>query len=933
VIDGYFQYENDISTCVKICPSGYYLNNISGQCMLCDISCLGCNTSETHCIACNIPNGYYPLDGSPNQCYYKPPDGYWRDNFNQLIKLCNSPCLTCDPFNPDICFSCKTQINFYPLVDFDKKCYITCPDGYWLDLTEDMCNYCDISCITCSNSATNCLSCNINDFYYPVFNNTSQCLMNPPPGYWKDDINQKIQACEYACETCVVNDGSRCLVCNITGGYYPLVNSSTSCYNICPDGYWKDLTNKICDYCDVSCYSCLIKEPNCISCNKTYGYYPLVDHPNICLTSPPNDYWKNGEEYDLCDISCATCHDGTKVCDTCNITYEYYPLEDNISSCNNPCPDGYWLDLDNIQCSKCDIQCITCVNSADYCNTCNITYGYYPLIDDSHQCYYDAPPRHWKDTPNQIFQLCDMSCYTCHDSTSICDSCNIPSNYYPLEDKSYTCLTIAPDRYYLDLPNLRFSLCDISCLKCIDNTTYCITCNMPMNYFPLSTNPNSCHNPCPDNYWLDYPNSVCNLCDISCYLCKDNTRNCLQCNTNYYPVENTQFCYLENDIPETYFFDNSTQMFLSCSFPCNNCINNATTCVDCVDNYYKLIDSPICINPCPDNYYSNIISNKNYCSKCQYPCAKCQSSLDCITCVEGFLLVENLDVNNCMTDCPQGYYLDNTTNTCKLCDSNCLTCVSNSTYCTSCDPKLYYNPIDHNCLQSCGIGFYYSNLNQTCEPCDISCKICQNVANYCNVCNPGYYYIEETSQCVVNCPDNYYNNYTDSTCSLCYLNCKTCQGPNINDCLSCNLSSKYNYLKDGECVNLCGDYEILIPENNQCLNLKDCIGFASLDADDLVYVTGNSFDTSIILILNDNCIQYKDLVLNSLTFNWLGANNGTLSNDNTTLSIDINNITYGDNTFIVNVIYNSNLITQISKEVYFKENEVLIFIYILVSFS
>jgi proprotein convertase subtilisin/kexin type 5 len=42
--------------------------------------------------------------------------------------------------------------------------------------------------------------------------------------------------------------------------------------------------------------------------------------------------------------------------------------------------------------------------------------------------------------------------------------------------------------------------------------------------------------------------------------------------------------------------------------------------------------------------------------------------------------------NNCVDSCNSSYYNDN--GTCKPCDSNCLTCSSVSTYCTSCNSDL-----------------------------------------------------------------------------------------------------------------------------------------------------------------------------------------------------------------------------------------------------
>lgn len=84
-------------------------------------------------------------------------------------------------------------------------------------------------------------------------------------------------------------------------------------------------------------------------------------------------------------------------------------------------------------------------------------------------------------------------------------------------------------------------------------------------------------------------------------------------------------------------------------------------------------------------------------------------------------------------------FLDKADNICKLCDSTCKTCATQSSNaCTSCHP----------------------NANLT--------------SGYCR-CNDQYYLIIKTP-CI---------NYPCSSCSACYLGCKKCNGSGIADCQTC----------------------------------------------------------------------------------------------------------------------------------------------------
>ena len=156
-----------------------------------------------------------------------------------------------------------------------------------------------------------------------------------------------------------------------------------------------------------------------------------------------------------------------------------------------------------------------------------------------------------------------------------------------------------------------------------------------------------------------------------------------------------------------------------CHVSCATCSND-TSCITCVENYYK--------NPL----------FPNFCVTCEIEyCTECTESNECATCNNGYVNVEGTcfacsDVNpgctsckydpttkkgNCST-CANSYYLNDKL-LCAPCMANCLSC--NSSFCFTCS----YGYINHNDSGTCTPGlpncFYRAG------------------SNVCSSCNRGYY--------------------------------------------------------------------------------------------------------------------------------------------------------------------------------------------------
>ncbi|XP_077200877.1 proprotein convertase subtilisin/kexin type 5 isoform X2 [Paroedura picta] len=292
-------------------------------------------------------------------------------------------------------------------------------------------------------------------------------------------------------------------------------------------------------------------------------------------------------------------------------------------------------------------------------------------------------------------------------------------------------------------------------------------------------------------------------------------------------------------------------------------------CNDCLHYYYKSKNNTrICVPNCPTGHYS---ADKKRCKKCSANCETCFGGHNdqCNTCKPGYYIHE--ETRNCISSCPDGFYLDNNKIVCRKCSENCKTCTEFQT-CTECRHGLslqgsrciihceegkYYNgrecePCYHSCAScagpgadacincteeylmengrcvlACNIGYYFDhsleNGYKTCKKCDSSCFGCSGPGEKnCTSCPNGY--ILDTGVCVVGlvCKDGEYID-PGGHCQFCDASCSKCTGPTPKDCISC-LSTRL--LDDGHCVLQCpkGKFEF----QNECHlchpTCKECNG-------------------------------------------------------------------------------------------------------------
>ncbi|KAL4477452.1 hypothetical protein ABPG74_002602 [Tetrahymena malaccensis] len=232
-----------------------------------------------------------------------------------------------------------------------------------------------------------------------------------------------------------------------------------------------------------------------------------------------------------------------------------------------------------------------------------------------------------------------------------------------------------------------------------------------------------------------------------------------------------------------------------CTSPCAECIESATKCIKC-DKSNLYLDDYQCVINCQNKKYKDDSTMR--CEKCNIQCGECTGpfSNQCTTCdlEDGFLLA-----TTCVQDCGDGYFpVSDPSYVCQKCHKTCKTCKSPglNTSCTSCNNQ-YLTP-QGQCMDTCPIGYYQDPSIYQCKQCHETCETCSDQYSIsCLTCRSGRYFLN--GLCVKICPSNTFPLELKG-CQPCHSSCATCNGYFPQNCLSCKLG---NYLQNGTCVQTC----------------------------------------------------------------------------------------------------------------------------------
>lgn len=776
------------------------------------------------------------VNGTTLKCFF-----LWQSNSDDItLKYNNGPFLANVYFtSQQICHSQCTSNSMSCVGPNYGDC--KCPDGSFLNNTDNTCWDCVNNCMICNNQSS-CTTCN-NGYYYQA--SPLACTLCTDSNQYKDDVNKLCTICDSNCAEC--GSETNCLKCS--SGYFvnSITNKCSSCINncgvctnandctTCKDGFYYVSSSNTCQACPNNCKLCS-SGSTCTQCLQDFYF-----SGTSCVSCTSTGQMQQGS------------NNGTGICSAC------------VSNCMNcasatscvSCSDGFMLSADQTTCTQCIVNnCKTC-NPTSTCTSC--LSGYNLVSNTCQKC----------SLANCL--VCDDSgqnCLTCNTTYSLfagqCTQCNVDNCAFCNEGNPENCV-YCDEGYYLtdnglcllgDVDNCLVPWGQTSCFSCSNGFTLsqnisCFECGVRNCQSCLSNN--MCEK-CIDQYTLQ--NNYCSNCGTNCQTCVD-INTCSVCLPGYYLNSNKQ-C--------TKCTVNNCYNCSSDSTSCSQCIsgyflNTQKTCSICNQQYCSQCSNATTCTKCQDGYYLN----NNVCAKCtQNNCTLCSSATVCTQCASNYTANSNQSscfycpFENCercdsymqCAQCKPQFYLSNAFNGCVSCKSNCLNC-ENSTTCSECSLGYYLQEnqcwaCSEHCSQchetaclTCFPG-YGLNSNGQCISCNVAnCLTCSD-NNVCSECISGFTFNSTTKTC--GCSPSELWNSTLNKCIPCnqlYSNCDSCnsaqcltcnsgfyQSSITNQCVACNQDPKCAMCNTTKCLSCVSGYYLLA--NNTCascyIDCSNCTG-------------------------------------------------------------------------------------------------------------
>ncbi|KAL4453892.1 hypothetical protein ABPG74_003775 [Tetrahymena malaccensis] len=353
---------------------------------------------------------------------------------------------------------------------------------------------------------------------------------------------------------------------------------------------------------------------------------------------------------------------------------------DNV--CRSTCPNGTYPDSNSGLCKNCDFSCSSCSGPRNnQCTACQfLTY----LSNGT--CVKTCPNGQFADEKSK-------KCYQCPDG---CSSCT-----------SYNACTSCKTGYSSNQNTCVSSSCTVPCATCTASSTTCLSC--VQLYLQPS---NKCDSSCPQGYFKNSVNMTCTACPTGCKNCLDD-KTCTSC-----------------DISSGYRLNGSSCTL--CIQPCATCsLRDPNLCLSCENNLY--LQNNQCVTTCQKGYFNG----PNYtCSPCILGCDLCSNGNSCTTCNSKYTPFKYKNVQVCIIS--------------SSCFSPCSTCrgTFQPTTCESCEKNFYLSGT--SCVAKCNQGYYGNQTTQTCTQCPSNCKDCSDPST-CTSCQNNYFLSQKS--CVLTCPE------------------------------------------------------------------------------------------------------------------------------------------------------------------------------------
>ena len=689
-----YPYETEIDNkkvCIKKCPNFYYYDNEDHNTLKCTTDCKSIGkyhfNNSYECIEkCvkklgnNIINFYY--DPDTNICYSKCDDVTGKEFSLNATEL----------QSPQKCLEfCPPENNYY--FENEKICLKNCDSGFYKEKNSHICLYkCAENEKVIDGNICN-KNCEGNQlFFIPKQINDGSSILKCVSSCSDEDSRYKFYH----------NDTLECLIDCPLEAKYKMENGNI-CYTQCPEGYYIESDM----YCKAKCDKFYQKVE---SEGKNIKYE--------CVNNCNTNQFISSSSFECVDIC---------------------PIGENFIGANRYCKnkcnfeDGYYyrfLDKpdnndNNLQYKI--YQCHNSIKEEEY-----FVYGSNETVSD---CPDDKPYKSEKD--KTCYDICNRSQYypfsneieEGNTKKKICSmQCEGENSINYGEDKKCVngCSSFLINKIINEEDNSCVSHCNLDSLYKFETTKneklFCSKecdssepkystqnykcfskCKYPNNYV-LG---NECLEKCPDKYFSEEIDNE--------FICKEKCNNTEKLYYYKTDLECRQGCleddYIIQDTYECTSFCNSTGIikyyYYEPKVDGDNSITQRTCVTKCPNNKPYLRENNHCDEHCNEKNY-NYYFPENY--TCISNCPKDKKTLKRDV---------NLNIYECIDNCPLNYYTDTNNN----CTSSCNDSIKGYKYYVpsericlpKCNETLYYTD-GYECLTSCKEGHY--SLNKICvEKC------------------------------------------------------------------------------------------------------------------------------------------------------------------------------------------------------------------------
>ncbi|XP_038025774.1 proprotein convertase subtilisin/kexin type 5 isoform X1 [Anas platyrhynchos] len=608
-----FYLSGDI--CVTECGEGFFNDDMFRECEPCHRSCKTCvGYSYKNCTGCKkdfqLSNGE-----CLNPRNYQPTGKFWDDE-NKQLQSCDPSCRTCGK-SAKVCTSCP-EGNFL----IHDTCVSQCPQQTFANVESGKCEMCMDNCEVCSN-LWNCQKCQ-GEQDQPFFLHKGRCLQECPEGYFNDSGTCK--KCSESCKTCVGN-AMKCQSCES-----PLLLEQWECKPTCSERHFA--SDGICKHCPEMCQDCIHSE----MCKECMDEFLL--HEGKCVEDCPSQFYAEDKHCFPCHKDCKDC-DGPDADDCTECAISYFVLYGGM--CFQACPEGTYYEKETEDCQACNRTCQTCSSSAA-CLTCRNGL----ILSHNGHCVAPGYCSHteYYDQKTQTCKLCHKKCFRCSGPTEHqCLGC--ANNRYLLNT---TCVETCPDGYYADSDEGWCSPCHSACATCNGkHSSQCLSCK-PGWY----RQGKGCVNQCPSGYFAQNSTGSCERCHKGCKECMGPQQtDCLYCDTYFYLLRSKNQCV--SSCPEYYYENKVDNVCERCHPFCRTCEGKeAFSCTSCVWSYSLL--GGMCNSDCfVGSYKVEDVSGQEEdnpkCESCDSTCTECKGPgpLNCTVCPAGAQLY--LEEGRCLPCC------------------------------------------------------------------------------------------------------------------------------------------------------------------------------------------------------------------------------------------------------------------------------------------